>query len=286
VTPEGQAWGLDSGSLGGLAALERDVHASSGRALLRIGDADAIVARPVGKGWAVYLNVLLDRYPTARGKGDGGQAYRALLTRLLEHVGVRPSVHVLDAAGHPLDRTRIAHYRFGDSEIVALLRDPAEIEAIRGRDGVTVYEDQALGKVAREDIGVRLPRVSYVTDARTGRFLGQTDRVSVSVVTGEAAVLALSPARSTMAIDGPTESARGERISFRLTSTSGGKRLVRCHVFGPDGAFLHVYATNVVSDGPASFVLPAAVNDPPGAYRIRATDVLSGAEAETTLTLR
>jgi hypothetical protein len=286
VTQEGREWGLEAQALDGLATLERDVRASSGRALLRIGDADAVVVRRVGRGWAVYLNVLLDAYPAARAKGDGGQAYRALLARLMEHVDVRPSVQVLDAAGRPLDRTRISRYRFGDSEVVALLRDPAEIEAIRGRDGVTIYEDQALGKVAREDMVLRLPRIAYVTDARTGRFLGQTDRVTVSAVTGEAAVLALNPARNTLAIEGPPESVRGERVSFRLTSTSGGRRLVRCHVFGPDGAFLHVYARNVVSDGPSTFVLPTALSDPPGAYRIRATDVLSGAEAEATLVLR
>jgi len=104
-------------------------------------------------------------------------------------------------------------------------------------------------------------------------------------VTGEAVVLALSPSRNTLSIDGPAESARGERVSFRLASTSGGKRLVRCHVFGPDGGFLHVYARNVVSDGPATFVLPTALSDPPGAYRIHATDVLSGATAEATLQL-
>jgi hypothetical protein len=286
VTSDGREWGLEAQALDGLATLERDVRASSGRALLRIGDADAVVVRRVGRGWAVYLNVLLDGYPVARAKGDGGQAYRALLARLLEHVDVRPSVQVQDAAGRSLDRTRISRYRFGDSEVVALLRDPVDVEAIRGRDGVTIYEDQALGKVAREELVLRLPRVAFVTDARTGRFLGQTDRVTVSAVTGEAVVLALSPARSKLTIEGPAESARGERVSFRLTSTSRGRGLVRCHVFGPDGAFLHVYARNVMSDGPSTFVLPTALSDPPGAYRIRATDVLTDAEAEATLKLR
>jgi hypothetical protein len=209
------------------------------------------------------------------------------LAQLLDHLGVRPAVQALDAAGVPLSGTRVARYRFGDSEVVALLRDPVEIEAIKGRDGVTVYEDSALGKVAREEVVVRLPRVANVSDARSGRFLGQTDRVNVSALAGEAVVLALSPARNSIAIAGPAAAARGEHVPFELTSTQGGKRLLRCHVFGPDGAFLHVYARNLVTEGSAAaFVLPSALGDAPGAYRIRATDVLTGAHAETTLTLR
>jgi hypothetical protein len=57
-------------------------------------------------------------------------------------------------------------------------------------------------------------------------------------------------------------------------------------VYGPDGAFRPEYAQVTVEEGPpAAFVLPSALNDPAGAYRIRVTDVLTGASAETTLRL-
>jgi hypothetical protein len=286
LTAAGRVFGLEAGQLAGLAAIETAVRAASGQALLRIGDADAVVVRRVGQGWAVYLNVLLDSYPEARARNYGGGAQRALIARLLEQLGVRPAIQVLDVSGRPLGRTRVARCRFGDSEVVALLPDAVEAEASRGRDGVTVFEDSKLGKVVGVEMVVALPRVADVTDARTGRFLGHVDRVAVSAVAGEAVVLALSPARNTLSISGPELAARGEHVSYRITSTLGGKRLLRCHVFGPDGAFLHVYARTVVAEGPARFVLPTALSDPAGAYRIRVTDVLTGAEAERVLPLR
>ena len=58
------------------------------------------------------------------------------------------------------------------------------------------------------------------------------------------------------------------------------------HVAGPAGTLLPEYAANLLTDrGAARFVLPSAWNDAPGEYRILATDVLSGASAESRLTL-
>jgi hypothetical protein len=285
LTPDGRDWGLNAEALGGLIALEREVRAADARPLLRIGDADAVLVRRVGQGWVVYLNLLLDTYPVARGRNYGGAAHRALLAQLLDHLAVRSAVQVLDPSGRPLDRTRVARYSFGEADVVALLRDPVEAEAVRGRDGVTVYEDTALGTVIREEMAVVLPRVADVTDVRSGRFLGHTDRVTVSAVNGEAVILALNSSRNSLVIDGPDRVARGQRASFRVVSSVAGKRLLRCHVNGPDGAFLPAYARNVMTDGTASFVVPTAISDAPGAYRIHVTDVLTGAGAEVSLTL-
>jgi len=58
-------------------------------------------------------------------------------------------------------------------------------------------------------------------------------------------------------------------------------------VFAPDGSPLPVYAKNVLmQNGSSTFVLPAALNDPSGTYTIRATDVVTGATAETKLNLK
>ena len=48
-----------------------------------------------------------------------------------------------------------------------------------------------------------------------------------------------------------------------------------------------MYSSNVLLDGGrGSFVLPFALNDKPGKYQVRATDVLSGATVEKTIELR
>jgi hypothetical protein len=71
-----------------------------------------------------------------------------------------------------------------------------------------------------------------------------------------------------------------------VSMASAARRLLRFHVLGPGGAFLPEYARVSVAEGSsASFTLPSAVNDPPGEYRLRVGDVLSGATAEAVLRL-
>src|SRR3989337_1582270 len=79
----------------------RAAPAGGGPPLLKIGPAEAAIVRRVGKGWVVYLNRLLDGYAEERKKGYGGAADRALLGRLLEHLGVAAPVRISTPAGSP-----------------------------------------------------------------------------------------------------------------------------------------------------------------------------------------
>ncbi len=99
VTADGTKWGLDAKNLAGLTAAEAGVRAAGGAALLRIGAADAIIARRVGRGWAIYLNTLFDHYPMLRGKQFGGGAHRALVNILLDRAGIRPEIEIQSADG-------------------------------------------------------------------------------------------------------------------------------------------------------------------------------------------
>jgi hypothetical protein len=255
--------------------------------LLEIGATPAAFVRRVGKGWTVYLNLLLDRYPSLRANGYAGDAYRTLLKALLGHLGVRPAVELTDAKGRAVGPARIARYRMGDADVVAVLLEPIEVEKAYGRDGVTVYDDSKLGKLIRRDLEVRLPRPGAVTNVRTGESLGQGDRVKLSVVSGDALFLAIGPPRGALAVVGPASVRLGEHPRFSLASSTTGKRLVQALVFGPDGAALPDYARTLLLDGtPGSFVLPFALDDAPGNYRLRFAEVLSGASAETRVELR
>ena len=160
-----------------------------------MGNTDVAIVRQVGNGWAVYLNVLLDRYPALRSKNYGGGAYRALVNSILSRPNLRSSTPVLSARGEPLEQLQVVRYRFGDTRALALVKDNVGAEGVAGRDGVTVYNDANLGKVAREEISIRLPEKYFVYDMITGESFGQTDLVKTSITTGGAAVLGLSPAR-------------------------------------------------------------------------------------------
>jgi hypothetical protein len=200
---------------------------------------------------------------------------------------VKPTIEELSTDGKRLTQAQVARYRFGDAEVLAVVKDNVTLAGIVGRDGVTTYNDAALGQVARQEVTIKLPRKLHVTDVRSGKQLGYTDVVHSSVLVGDALVLGLSSAQNTLALRGPTASALGEHPIFTLISSESGPRLIRCHVFAPDGSMLPIYAANVLVDNTsATFVLPSALNDASGVYTLKATDVVTGATAETKIALK
>lgn len=287
VTAEGSRWGLKAEELEGLAAAEAGVRAAGGQALARVGGADTVVARQVGHGWAFYLNALFDRYPKLRGEKAGGAGHRALVSKLFERAGVRPAIEVLTPDGRRLAQAQVVRYRFGDSEVLAVVKENVGVAGVVGQDGVTVYNDAGLGQVARQEITVRLPRASYVTDVRTGKRLGRTDTVRTSLVVGDALVLGISPAESALTLRGPAAARLGEHPEFTAASSGGARRLFRCQVTAPDGSVPLAYSKNVLTEsGRATYTLPSALNDAPGAYTVRVTDVMTGASALAKIILK
>ncbi|MCJ7752651.1 MAG: beta-galactosidase trimerization domain-containing protein, partial [Armatimonadetes bacterium] len=295
VTPEGEAWGLEAESLEGVDAVET-VAATTGRVLLRIGDTDAVVVRQVGKGWAVYLNACLDRYGRRgrRHRGaegeveppDTGPSYRSLVSAALAYFDVVPAVQVLDMNGQPLSRAQVVRYRFGQDEAVAIVTATVGARAAEGRDGVTVYHDENLGDVARQEITIRLPRAYHVTNARTGEQLGYTDTVRTTITLGGALVLGIAKEQNSLSVAGPVSATLGDHPQFIVRSSRPDRALVRAHFYGPDGEFLHLYAQNVLTEnGVATVAIPSALNDQAGEYTVQATDVISGATAVTKIML-
>jgi hypothetical protein len=297
VTAEGTAWGLKAEAIPNLDAVE-PIAVTTGKALLKVGDTDAVIVRQVGKGWAVYLNACPDRYgrggrrrrgaDSAAAAPDASPSHRALVDTLLAHLDVRPAVRVLDAAGQPLLRAQVVRYRLGApgrrlgqaSEALAILTENVSARTLEGRDGVTIYHDDKLGDVARQEITIRLPQHYYVTNARTGESLGHTDMVKTSITVGGALVLGLAEQTNSITVAGPASASRGDHPHFTLRSSPPGRALVRCHFFGPDGSLLPLYAENVLIQGDSGeVILPSALNDPAGEYTLKVTDVITGASA-------
>lgn len=278
------AWNLPP--LSDIRIAEPDVKGSGGTALLKINDNDAVIVNRTGSGWTIYLNTAWDQYPKQRAASFGGAAYRQLLSGILSKAGVRPWIEVSSTGGRPLQQAQIARYKFGNAEIVAIVKENVALARAVGQDGVTTYNDANLGQVAKQELTIKLPRKFHVADVRTGKNLGFTDVVQSSILVGDALVLAITPAVAELNLAGPASAQTGQHVSFNL-STAPGARLVRCHVSAPDGSHLPIYSKNVlVEKGRGTFTVPFALNDPTGKYLVRATDVVTGNSAEARIELR
>ena len=268
-------------------AVEPDIQATGGTPFIKVGKTNAVVARQKGKGWAIYLNTLFDKYPRQRAQKYGGGQYRTLVSALLKLAGVNRSIQVYTTAGNQLTQAQVARYRFGDAEIVTVVKDNLGADGVAGQDGVTTYKDDNLGQLAKQEIVFKLPAKFFVTDVRSGKKLGYTDTVRSSLIVGDAAVLSLSAIENRLALNAPAAANRGDHVTMQITSSVRGPRLVRCHVFGPDGLMMAAYAQNLLIDNVTTrFIFPSALNDPVGNYIVRATDIVSGATTETKLVLK
>ena len=206
---------------------------------------------------------------------------------IFSKAGVNRSIEVSSPDGKPLSQAQIAWYKFGDAQILAIVKENVAVAGVVGQDGVTTYNDANLGQVAKQEVIVKLPGKMYVTDVRSGKQLGYTDVVHTSILIGDALVFGLSSKQNKINLDGPTAVERGAHVHFKVNSNESTVALVRCHVFAPDGTRLPVYSSNIlVQSGNGSFTLPFALNDAKGKYVVRATDVVTGATVEKTVEVK
>jgi hypothetical protein len=286
TSPRGGEWNLP-GPLSDIRIAEPDVKASGGTALLKIDNNDAAIVNRTGAGWTIYLNTAWDQYPKQRASNFAGAAYRRLFSAILTKAGVQPSIQVSSLDGRQLQQAQIARYKFGNAEIIAIVKENVALAGVVGQDGVTTYNDANLGQVAKQELTIKLPRKFYVADVRTGKSMGFTDVVRSSVLIGDALVLALTPEGTELNVSGPDSAQTGQHVSFRLRTTAPGTSLVRCHVYAPDGTLLPIYSNNIlVENGRGTFTLPFALNDRTGKYVVRVTNVVTGAMIEMSIDLK
>ena len=138
--------------------------------------------------------------------------------------------------------------------------------------------------VSNEKKGSRLvdfvfPKEGHLYDLVSGQKIGQGDRFRLPLSKGRAYAFELLDTEPKMAV-----SANGAdvRIRYGERGTGNGEpgtvdTVVRVKVFDPSGAEVWYYSRKVVvKDGKVTMTIPFAKSDAKGAWRIEATDVLTG----------
>jgi hypothetical protein len=121
---------------------------------------------------------------------------------------------------------------------------------------------------------------------REGRLLGSTDRLPVKLGPVEPLILAVSERPlAPPSVSGPRGARLGANAEIAVSSSSAAAlNVIHLDVIDPEGETVTHYSGNLMlTGGETTKLLPFAVNDKPGVWTIRATDLLGGATATTEL---
>ena len=200
---------------------------------------------------------------------DGGDLRE--VAELLGQAGVALPLRLLRPDGSPARDVEIRLYRSGRVLLAGILRSGA------GAD--------------EEALRLRLPGRLWTRAARGGAAAGVTNEMTLRLDPVEPTLLVLSPEPLPAPdLAGPAAAAPGDLAAFRLGlagPSAAEAHLVQMTVLDPAGQEVPALSevVRLTADG-REWHLPLALNDWPGAWRVRATDALGGGAAEAVLQVR
>lgn len=259
---------------------------AGGTALGSIGKEPAFVENKTGEGMTLLLNFSLPESlaasPVAKAKwttaaaaaaevgmpgylsSDEPRHTAALL--LADWGGVRPAAQV-----------------YGDPERKELFDPPLDVYQYRDGENLIVG---VLNRDTRQRAAVVvLPEAAAMYDTRSDGRGGRSEvrkELAITVPPAAAAVCVCTP-RPLPPLDIKADYPKGGDIRVAI-GAGGGRRIVRVEATDPGGRQRPELSGNLDFRGQGAFVVPLAANDPPGTWKIRARDVVTGATHDLEVT--
>ena len=246
--------------------VDGQVSAAKAKALAEADDHPAVLVSKFGRGKAVLLNFLMDDLYMRRAD-NVGDATVALIGEVLAWSGVKPKARIV-TAGENLKGLEVVRLRRGTADLVALLRD-----------GTLTPASAVQGKIAFE-------QARHTFDVRASRYLGELKEVPFNLRRGEALVLYRLPYRlSGVAIRLPAAIKQGGSGAVSVSLEGAPEKeihhVLRIELAPSDGQVAKGMTERIIANTAVCEAdVPIAWNDPPGKWRVRATDVATGTSAE------
>ena len=216
---------------------------TTGAAAGRAGRVPVMVSRAHGEGRAVLLNLSAELSFNGDDAAVGHRLLRALLS---------------EAGGYlPVSAGRANHYQDGSAEHVVLV-----------------------GSGARR---IRFRQPGHLYDGRTAGYMGTGNEATVELVEHQGRWVSRLPYKVTgLVVTGPASVTQGTpwvaQVSVRTAGAAKpGRHVLAAKVFGPDGKERRHYRHKVAdASGRANMPVPFCLNDTPGAWTVRISDVATG----------
>ncbi|MGE5532436.1 MAG: hypothetical protein ACM3VW_10005, partial [Bacteroidota bacterium] len=219
--------------------------------------APIFLLRTVGKGRVVFLN-----FPFPNPEHPDAVPF---LRGLLAEVGTQPVAYLTDSRGYTCRR-----FLNGGLTLIGIARE---------------------GSTAR-DTTLKLATPAFVHDVRTGKCLGKLSSLDLPVSGPANRIFALLPAAAsapTLKVEPDAKRGQPSTLSISLDKAGAAPtgRWLRLQALAPDGKEDTAYRSYLVlKSNTATATIPWALNDAPGAWSIRVTDVATGLSAVAPIKLQ
>lgn len=234
-----------------------------------------IAVRQIGKGKAVFIKAATLDYLQDRLMNKEA-ATQKLITGLLRENGIRPEFAVTDPAGNPVAGVETHVFRNGGVSIITLMSNPLL------RVDELGPPDFRSNKRFETPVPVKLslPAAMYVYDSRTGKAIGQRQSLDLTVSPYEPVILSASPAALPgFNVFAPASANRGSMVEIGISAlnTPADSHVYHLDVIDPQGVRALHYSGNIVAkEGRGYKLLPVALNDIAGEWKIRIRELFTG----------
>ncbi|MDP6118252.1 MAG: hypothetical protein QGG53_40820 [Planctomycetota bacterium] len=229
------------------------------------------ITHTFGKGKTITLNFLPGR----------SKSSSVIIEALLAAAGVSHEVQVLKD-GREIPGVERFSFQDGNTRYTGIVK----FASLRRHWGPLRLPEEA--KVALSEVTVHFPAGAHLYNVRSKEHLGETVTVATRLEAGVAQLYAQLPYKVEKLELLPATKARAgneARIAARVIAIAGepGAHSLRFQVFEPSGRERKEYGgVRRFAKGRGEWLVPFAPNDPPGGWRVRVSDAVSGVRAERT----
>ena len=241
-----------------------------------------VTVRGLGKGKAIFLKATALDYLQDRLSGKEA-ATHDLVADLMRANDIVPEFSVTDAAGKSVVGVETHVFRNGGVDVVTLMSNPLlRVDELGPPDFRSNKRFETPVSVK-----LKLPAQRYVYDCRTGKSYGQKQSMELMVDPYEPIILAASPSPlPKLRLFAPASAKRGSMVEIGISAgpTPAENHIFHVDVFNPEGSRVLYYSGNLIAlGGHARKLLPLAVGDVAGDWKIRIRDGFTGEIKELAL---
>jgi len=269
---------------------EGDLRVTTGKALGTVSKqnhAQGFILNRCGRGNALLFNFFSQGFSLPDDKSGGvvQERWFQFAGAILKLAGVAPQVQVT-AGNKPLKFFDVNRFKRGGAWYVGVLRYPDEVADSIISTGGGAHAPRTPGRTAEpEAVSISMPARGHMYELRSHRYLGQHNIVNDSFKVGDlndaVKVYAVLPYPvQGVRLAAPRQGKRSAVLDYSVAvvgADGSADHAIRIEVVNPQGRFPEAYQKKVVAlKGKFQGRLPLALNDLPGAWVIKATDIISG----------